>query len=521
MINQISSTKISKKNLTAFDEYINNMFRVVILITPGACQCAGLLYTFEKILGFLPSVSWTALLIFDFTCLIYLMVGVFFVKTGYKNGILIPKKLRQGKLFLIILEVVQFNFITYMIPATDFWGFAFFFLVFTAFLLDWKFSAIVSLEIGLSIFASWFVWGEIHLPANNEYFVPNLLDRIVCVSLSLPTLVLLTFLVHKFLVNAKKNELEKNNERVQNVLTSVSDLSENLSSAGTTLQLIAENESASAEELAATSEELLASSNLLDKKTEMSLSNLQELNEWETIVADNVEKVESTAKDLLNKANDNELLLNDLHSINNEVSNSMLSTILVAKKLTTAVAEIGATLNLINEISSSTNLLALNASIEAARAGEAGRGFAVVATEVGNLANNTKQSLNEVEKIIMHVQDNVNEIQLHIEENSKKLQTQNDYFNNVFDGMKDMTSLLNVSVDAINTMGNAHTNQANVIRNTVSINRDIAKSIKNENSQFVAINSMVESNVNDISHMAEQITSINKMVEDINILLKS
>ena len=84
---------------------------------------------------------------------------------------------------------------------------------------------------------------------------------------------------HYFLVNAKKDELEKNNEKVQNVLSSVQTISENLFSAGTALSDISDNESASAEELAATTEELLASSNLLDEKTNESMSNLNELKE--------------------------------------------------------------------------------------------------------------------------------------------------------------------------------------------------------------------------------------------------
>ncbi len=368
--------------------------------------------------------------------------------------------------------------------------------------------------------ASWIIKADVLLPLKDGMFMPNILNRIVCVSLSLPTIVLLTYLISRFLVNAKKDEMERNNEQVKNVLNSVQALSDKLFRAGNALSQISENESTSVEELSATSEQLLESSNMLGTKTEESMANLNELDEWKNVVADNVEKVEMTSNDLLNKSKENEKQLSDLKSINKDVSDSMVATTDVARKLSEAVEQIGTTLSLINEISESTNLLALNASIEAARAGEAGRGFAVVAQEVGNLANSTRESLDEVETVIARVQSNVDEITMHVGENSRKLEKQNEYFTNVFAGIKDMTELLLVSAAAVGTMGEAHGKQAMVIKNTVSINKEIAESIRNENTQFNSINDMVESNVNDISEMTAQINAINGMVDEINKLLK-
>ncbi|MDE6209503.1 MAG: hypothetical protein K2M73_07515 [Lachnospiraceae bacterium] len=518
-MNTVEKTQ-KKKYLSALDEYINKVYILVLLLVPGACQCAGLLYTFEKIMGWLPTVNWIALIIFDITCLFYLAIGIFFVRTGFTEGLVSQRKLKFGKIYLVVIMLIQFNFILYMIPATDFWGFAFFFVILTSFFLDYRMVTITTIEIAGSLIVAWFLYGEVHLPAKDGFFIANMMDRVVCVALSLPTIILLTYLTNRFLINAKKDEMERNTEQVRSVLSAVSSLSENLYTAGTVLSQISESESASAEELAATSEQLVESSNILSSKTDESMANLSELNKWESVVAENVKKVEITSKDLIDKSKENERLLNDLHTINGEVSETMHTTIDVTQKLSEAVQEIGVTLNLISEISSSTNLLALNASIEAARAGEAGRGFAVVATEVDNLANSTQKTLREVEVVIERVQNNVKEITLQVEENSQKLNTQNEYFDNVFKGIRDMTELLNVSVSAVNTMGEAHGKQAEVIKKTVSINQDIAESIKNENEQFNSINVMAESNANDTAQVAAQASAINDMVDEMSRLLK-
>ncbi|MDO4167386.1 MAG: methyl-accepting chemotaxis protein [Eubacteriales bacterium] len=371
----------------------------------------------------------------------------------------------------------------------------------------------------ISLVIAWVTRGADVLPVKDELFFTDMLLCAIALVLSIAGLLLFVYFVSHFLVNAKKDELEKNNERVMSILESVEELTNSLHMAGLSLSKVSENESASAEELAATSEHLVESSNLLSSKTEESISNLSELSQWEKVVADNVEKVESTSRNLLDKSKENEQFLNDLHTINDEVSESMKTTTVIAQKLAGAVEEIGMTLNLISDISSSTNLLALNASIEAARAGEAGKGFSVVATEVGNLANSTQESLKVVQEVIGRVQQNVQDITVQVEENATKLGAQNEYFANVFQCMQDMTALLDSSVNAIDTMGDAHSKQAEVIKKTVSINQDIADSINNENEQFISINDMVESNASDTTEITAQAGAINDMVDKMTRLL--
>lgn len=73
------------------------------------------------------------------------------------------------------------------------------------------------------------------------------------------------------------------------------------------------------------------------------------------------------------------------------------------KTLSQNSKEIERVLGVITEIASQTNLLALNAAIEAAQAGDAGRGFAVVAEEIRKLAEDSRNSAKEIQKLISNV----------------------------------------------------------------------------------------------------------------------
>ena len=309
---------------TAVDVYLSMVFKWGLIILVSAAMCATIMFNTEKIFGLYPDVPWSATIILGIMDIFFFLMAIFIVKKSFDdNGYLKEGKLKIGKIFSAIVVVVQWNYLLYMLPTRTFWGFLFFFLILMAFFLDIKLVLASGLACMVSLFIGWGIKGTDLMPVKDELFLTDILMCVVALILSLVGLLIFVFFVSHFLVNAKKDELEKNNEHVMSVLGSVELISERLHEAGNSLSQVAENESASAEELAATSEQLVESSKVLSSKTDESMENLSELSEWEGVVADNVEQVETTSKDLLNKSVENEKLLNDLHTINGEVFESI------------------------------------------------------------------------------------------------------------------------------------------------------------------------------------------------------
>ncbi len=126
--------------------------------------------------------------------------------------------------------------------------------------------------------------------------------------------------------------------------------------------------------------------------------------------------------------------------------------------------EIGNIVDVVRDVASQSNLLALNASIEAARAGDAGRGFSVVAEEVRQLSNNTAQSASDIVKYVQELQSDISALAQSMDETSTKLSEGN---------AKVETSL--TDIHKMNEQMTVINDSANVIFNDIDKQSEITK----------------------------------------------
>lgn len=509
------------KKRTSLEVYLSVVFKWGLLILVSACMCATATFVTEKLIGLYPTVPWIAVLLFACMDICFFAAAVLLIRSSFdSDGYLKDGRLRMGKIFSAVVLVVQWNYILYMIPSRTFWGFLFFFLVLTAFFLDIQLLLVSGICCMVSLFIAWFIRGTNLLPMKDELFVTDIIMCLIGLVLSLAGLAIFVFFMTHFLVNAKKNELEENNLRIENILSKVRELTDNLNHSSEVLLASSQNESASTEELSATSETLMSRSEQMLLTSADSKSNLQELKNSNFDIQTKMSEVEGLTQRLLHVSSQNQESLNQLVNDSDKVAASTQETMMVTDELMKESSEIGNTISIINEIAESTNLLALNASIEAARAGEAGRGFAVVAQEVGKLASDTQQSLEVVNDIVNRIQTGTQTVYEHMKSNTQQLMAQNDALANTVSEIRQLIALITESISTINAVTTLQKNQNHIIDRTVSLNEEITRGIDDENREFDNINCMVQGNVEEINVLMQQVDDLNRMIEQLKSLLE-
>ena len=153
------------------------------------------------------------------------------------------------------------------------------------------------------------------------------------------------------------------------------------------------------------------------------------------------------------------------------------------------IKEIITLLQAITGISEKTNLLALNAAIEAARAGEAGRGFNVVAEEIRKLAENSRQTVEDIQNItqkIVEGSNNATEAMNKTKEVSTKSTNSVKQVQDNFMLINELSNNIENKIDTVNEYNKGIQNKIEHISNEVSGASKTLKSLNSEINQITA-----------------------------------
>ncbi|MBU3172408.1 methyl-accepting chemotaxis protein [Clostridium estertheticum] len=350
--------------------------------------------------------------------------------------------------------------------------------------------------------------------------------------------------VVKFADNLKDGDLTQQmkiteGDELGKMSTSLNEAGENIKILITQIMTDASSISATSEELSATTEEISSKMEIVKESIMQISSGSQQLSATTEEVNATAENISQNALQVAKKASDGtksakeiekrateiKVSANESYKIANEVYDIKQQNIIKAIEEGNVVQEVKIMAEAIGDIAAQTNLLALNAAIEAARAGEQGKGFAVVADEVRTLAEqstetvkNIQEVTERVEKAFQNLSGNANEVLEYIETQvkpdyemlinvGKQYGEDASFYNELSTDI--MTSMDDVT-ETISEVKNAIENVSSIAEESSASSQEILGSISETNSAIHEVAQAAQS-------QAELAEKLNEMIQKFKI----
>lgn len=252
--------------------------------------------------------------------------------------------------------------------------------------------------------------------------------------------------------------------------------------------------SATSQELAAGMQEAADTTDTINDNVSVMVQNAEQINDLSQQGAAHAVEIKSKAEAI---KEDVQHSIDNARTVFDDVKRQSDEAIEQSK----AVEKINELTEQIRSIASQTNLLALNASIEAARAGEAGRGFAVVAEEIGNLANQSSDTVSGINDIVAEVNHSVTNM-------SECLTRALDYIDN--NAMADYAKFDEIA-EGYSADANSFEENMTSIHQAVA---ELSSSINDVSDSISGMNSTINESAKGVTDVANKTTDIVSLTAD-------
>ena len=297
-------------------------------------------------------------------------------------------------------------------------------------------------------------------------------------------------------------------EKLQNIFRMVSESSNKMDHTANKISESVITSNNSVNDLSALTEELAATMTEVGRNASTINENAASVSDEVNAIADKTNDINDYSKRMKAHAENMENTASTNMAVTKEKVSQILDVLNQSIKDSSSIDQIDSLTGQILEITQQTNLLALNASIEAARAGEVGKGFAVVADEISQLADASRETANNIQKINSVITTAVHNLAEHSNDLVEYL---NDSIMHDFESFVEAGVEYKQNATYIENVMNEFAGKADVLKDTVA---EIATSIDTISNAIAEGSEGVTSTAESMQVLASDIDNISKEAAD-------